>query len=122
MTIEFLARLRATIDEVKSDRRRRNGWISLTSSVVLLVVAAVLGTAMAIRVNNATAWVEHTYQVRGLADQIVIGLVDAESAVRDSAPNEDGSGDRLKAYHGERRMLLENLARLRQLVSDNPEQ
>ncbi|MGO9423312.1 CHASE3 domain-containing protein [Roseiarcus sp.] len=122
MTIEFLARLRATIDEVKSDRRRRNGWISLTSSVLLLVVAAVLGTAMAIRVNNATAWVEHTYQVRGLADQIVIGLRDAESAVRDSALDEDGSGDPLEEYHGERRMLLENLAKLRRLVSDNPDQ
>jgi hypothetical protein len=64
MTFAFLARLRAMVDDVKSDRGRRNGWIFMTSSIALLIVAAVLATAMAIRVDNATSWIERTHQVR----------------------------------------------------------
>src|SRR5208283_891623 len=97
MTFEFLARLRTTIDELRSDRRRRNGWISMASGISLLVVAAVLGTAMALRVDNATSLVEHTYQVRGLVDRINIGLQDAEIAARDGLL-EGENPEALQAY------------------------
>ena len=121
MTIAFLQRLRATIEEAKFDRRRRNAWILMASSIALLVVAAVLATAMAIRVDDATSWVEHSYQVRGVVDRTIIRLKDAQIAARDSMLSGDAV-DAPMSYQGARRSMLEDLSKLRQLVSDNPGQ
>jgi signal transduction histidine kinase len=118
MTTELLARLASAVEDVKSDRSRRSGWILMMSSVFLLVVAAALGTVMAVRVDDATAWVEHTYEVRGLAGRAVIGLQNAEIDVRDSLLEGRGASDDA----GAREALSDELAKLRRLVSDNPAQ
>ncbi|RBP16046.1 signal transduction histidine kinase [Roseiarcus fermentans] len=90
----------------------------MTSSIVLLVAAAALGTAMAVRVDSATSWIEHTYQVRGLVGQAVIALQNAEISVRDGLLEGHGAS----GAAGARSTVNDNLSKLRQLVSDNPDQ
>ena len=78
----------------------------------LLLLAAALATALTFRVDNATQWVEHSYQVRGLAGRALTDLQDAE--LRNTALNP--SSDTRNA----RRPLFDDLATLRRLVLDNP--
>ena len=103
-----------------SDRRWRAGLILTVSSVVLLLLAAALATALTFRVDNATQWVEHTYQVRGLAGRALTDLQDAELALRDSASNP--TSEALAACRNARLPLLDDLAAMRRLVRDNPPQ
>ncbi len=98
--------------EVWSDRRWRTGLILTVSSVGLLIVAAALATTLAFRVDTATQWVEHTYQVRGLAERALMHLQDTELALRTN-PSDIRSAQQPS---------LDDLAALRRLVSDNPSQ
>ncbi len=120
MTASFLSGLAASISDVWTDRPRRTGPILAVSSIVLLILAAALATTMALRVDNATKWVEHTYQVRGLAARGIIDLQDVESASNDNLLNP--SPESLEAYRDARRTLLDDLEAVRRLVLDNPAQ
>ncbi len=113
MNASLLVRLTNSMTEVWSDRRWRTGLILTVSSVVLLLLAAALATALTFRVDAATQWVEHTYQVRGLAERALTHLQDAELALRNPALNP------FSDTRNGRRALLVDLAALSRLVSDN---
>jgi signal transduction histidine kinase len=117
MNASFLLRLKNALEEVWTDRRWRTGAILTVSSVLLLALAAVLATALTFRVDKATLWVEHTYQVRGLAGRALMELQDAELALRN--PVADPSSDLRARYRNARAPLLDDLAALRRSVLDN---
>ncbi len=82
MNASLLVRMTNSFTDVWTDRRWRAGLILTVSSVLLLLLAAALATALTFRVDDATEWVEHTYQVRELAGRALMDLQDAELALR----------------------------------------
>jgi signal transduction histidine kinase len=120
MTARFLARLTGYFFDLWTDRRRRIGLILAACSVILMVLAAVLATTMALRVDNATEWVEHTYQVRALAGRAVIKLQDAEVQIRNPAAKSPGGA--VPGSVDPRARFLTDITALRALVGDNPPQ
>jgi signal transduction histidine kinase len=117
MNASLLVRLTNSMTDVWSDRRWRTGLILTVSSVVLLLLAAALATALTLRVDNATQWVEHTYQVRGLAGRALTDLQDGELALLRNYALSSSS-----EYRNARRPLLDDLDAMRRLVRDNPPQ
>ena len=120
MNASLLVRLTNSVTEVWSDRRWRAGLILTVSSVLLLVFAAGLAIALTFRVDSATQWVEHTYQVRELAGRALMELQDAELALR--IPARRPTSDPIAVYRDARQPLLEDLTKLRRFVLDNPPQ
>ncbi|HET7468908.1 MAG TPA: CHASE3 domain-containing protein [Gemmatimonadales bacterium] len=99
-------------------RRRRIALIGATALCIFLIGAAFTIAAR----SRATAawWVDHTHMVLRATDQVVGGLVNAETAQRGFVLT--GREPYLEPYQAGRESYRQSLQHLRSLTADNPTQ
>lgn len=96
---------------------RRKILAAFGSAVLVLVVgAAGLGSVVSLRI--AFRWVDHTYQVIGAADGLLLALTDAETGQRGYVLT--GENRYLDSYRSGRPAVAIALQTLRRLTVDNP--
>jgi signal transduction histidine kinase/CheY-like chemotaxis protein len=100
--------------------RRDRGLIALVIGFAILAMA-VLGTLVLFqRQQQAQSWVVHTLVVQERLSQVLARLQDAETGQRGYLVTHDP--EYLQPYFEGRKLLDGDLARLRDTITDNPEQ
>jgi PAS domain S-box-containing protein len=99
---------------------RRQGYIVV--AVPLLCLLGSLGAFSWLRhnIDRAQAWVDHTDQVLIKSNELLIGLLNAETGVRGYVITR--RAEFLDPYRQSQQTLTGILAELKQLVTDNPKQ
>jgi PAS domain S-box-containing protein len=99
---------------------RRQGFIVI--AVPLLCLIGALGAFSWLRysIDESQKWVDHTNQVLLESNQLLTGILNAETGVRGYALTL--SSEFLEPYHMAQSDLPKRLDRLKALVSDNPQQ
>ena len=112
----------------RSDARQRGRSRVLTPGlvagfagiVVVLVAARFVGLANLRDVDASRAAVAHTHQVKAGLDQLLATLIDAETGERGFIIT--GTDNYLEPYDRARGALPSDIAQVRALIADNPEQ
>ena len=99
-------------------RRLLIGAVALGALVLLAMTATTLATVA--QYQDATRWVDHTFQVKDLVGTIRMGLSRAESARRAYLLTRDGYYE--DAFHREATELPHLEERFQALTADNPRQ
>ncbi len=118
--MSFALRVRHTFEDIKGDRQRRPGFILAIGAIGLLILAAIFSVMITFRVEDATYWVSHTYQVRGLLGTILAQVQDEQIRARDRLLGAQTDPSREASMP--RAQLRADLDTLERLVADNPSQ
>ncbi|HIJ79793.1 MAG: CHASE3 domain-containing protein [Desulfobulbaceae bacterium] len=86
---------------------------------LMVIIAGVVYTSVSSLIQN-NKWVEHTHEVIGKGDQLVMSLVDMETGERGFMIT--GDEGYLDPYHGGKETFARAMAEAKQLVNDNPAQ
>jgi PAS domain S-box-containing protein len=95
------------------------GWWRL-STLLLVPLLLASGIYSLWQLSRANEWVEHTHQVRLSLANLMATLVDAETGVRGYAIT--GEREFLQPYDAAVQRWPENVAKVRALTADNPDQ
>ena len=99
---------------------RRQGFIVIAVPLLCLIGSLGAFSWLRYRIDRSQQWVDHTNQVLGESNQLLTALLNAETGVRGYALTQ--SPEFLEPYSMAQSSLSKRLNRLKELVSDNPQQ
>jgi signal transduction histidine kinase/CHASE3 domain sensor protein len=106
-----------------NDRRKRNRLtrrLAVFGPALIVVLTGVLSYGALRRVLDTRIWVEHTRDVLGVSDTLLVALLDGETGQRGFLLTHDSTF--LAPFHGTETRAMQALSHLRMLTADNPTQ